>query len=76
MWIKEINIRTEPIPPEAEQLPGGFELTVSLQYFATPDEAQKLGALLTSGERPPKAFWDALDWGDVRMPGDRALPRV
>lgn len=75
MQLKDIQIVS--MSGGHQQIPdgrGGYLLghresdtvTVQLTYYADPAETEALNALLVpGGKTPPRAFWDALDWGHV-----------
>lgn len=78
MLLKAVEVRFKPgVTEQVAAGDGGFapgrqeasEVSVLLTFFGSPDEANKLAALLPNcsgvGSLPPREFWDALDYGRV-----------
>jgi len=71
MNLMAIEVRTElrDGPPmfQHTEVRHDAELLVTLRYAASPLEANIVASLLVPGSStPPRAFWDALDYGDVK----------
>jgi hypothetical protein len=65
--LKAIELRTglREISESGRIHPG--EMCVMLRYIASPTEQSVLSSLLVPGSStPPRAFWDALDYGEVQ----------
>jgi len=65
--LKRIDLRTGLREVSEEGRRSSVEVTVTMKFMASPTEASVLGSLLLPGSStPPRAFWDALDYGDVK----------